>query len=115
METNPEKIIANILADMAEIGDWASIADALAANGRNSHFASREEVMAILRVLKKSPEISVGKVEGGFLDLPDDWDPAEVADQIFSDPQPVGAMMETFIRPTGEWPQREDGAREETS
>lgn len=112
METNPEKIIANILDDMAEIGDWTSIADALAANGRNSHFARREEVLTILTALKQSPEIAVGRLAGDFRDLPDNWSPAQVTDQIFSDPQPVGAMMETLMRPTGEWPENENGSKE---
>lgn len=100
METNPETIIANILDDMAEIGDWTSIADALAANGRNPHFARREEVLTILTALKQSPEIAVGRLAGDFRDLPD--------------PQPVGAMMETLMRPTGKWPQKEKGSKEAT-
>lgn len=114
METNPETIIANILDDMAEIGDWTSIADALAANGRNPHFARREEVLTILTALKQSPEIAVGRLAGVFRDLPDNWSPAEVTDQIFFDPQPVGAMMETLMRPTGKWPQKEKGSKAAT-
>lgn len=106
METDPDKIIANILDDMAEIGDWTSICDAIQANGRKSHQASREEVVAILTAIKHSRTIIPGRLNGGFQDLPPDWDPTTVTGGIFSDPHPVGAMMDVLLRPAGEWPNR---------
>lgn len=108
METNPDKIIVNILDDMAEIGDWTSIADATAANGKNSFHATRGDVAAILTAIKNSQTITPGRLNGGFQDLPADWDPTTVMGGIFSDPNPVGAMMEVLLRPAGEWPKRRD-------
>lgn len=108
METNPDKIIVNILDDMAEIGDWTSIADATAANGKNSFHATREDVVAILTAIKHSQTIIPGRLNGEFQDLPADWDPTTVTDGIFSDPIPAGAMMEVLLRPAGEWPTRQD-------
>ncbi|WP_257159318.1 hypothetical protein [Corynebacterium cystitidis] len=115
METNPEKIITNILDDMAEIGDWTSISDALGANDHNSHFASREEVLTILLAIKQSPELAIGRLDDGFKDLPDSWDPAEITVEIFRDPQPAGAMMEVLMRPTGQWPQRKESSDSPTT
>lgn len=105
METNPVKIIDNILGEMAEIGDWSTICDAIQANGRRAHLASREDIMSILVAIKESPDVSIGRLDGEFQDLPPDWEPSEVTAEIFSDPQPDGAMMEVLIRPTGAWPQ----------
>ncbi|MER0082383.1 hypothetical protein ABRP84_09820 [Corynebacterium sp. KPL2861] len=34
METNPEKIVDNLLKDMSEVDDWICIADATGANGK---------------------------------------------------------------------------------
>lgn len=106
METHPENIIVNILDDMAEIGEWTSISDAIQANGRKSHQDTREDVVAILAAIKSSQVIVPGRLNGGFQDLPADWDPTTVADEIFSDPNPVGAMMDVLLRPAGEWPKR---------
>lgn len=106
METNPEQIISNILDDMAEIGDWVSISDAIQANGRKSHQANREDITLILRAIEQSQEIAIGKINGEFQDFPTDWEPAEVTAEIFSDPQPVGAMMQVLLRPAGQWPEK---------
>ena len=108
METDPDKIIVNILDDMAEIGDSTSISDATTANGKNSFHATREDVVAILTAIKNNQAIIPGRLTGGFQDLPADWDPTTVTNGIFSDPNPVGAMMDVLLRPAGEWPKRQD-------
>lgn len=107
MPTTGASTAARITAIESALTASTSIADVLAANGRNSHFARREEVLTILTALRQSPKIAVGKLDGDFRNLPDNWSSAQVTDQIFSDPQPVGAMMETLMRPTGEWSRRE--------
>ena len=66
METNPVKIINNILGEMAEIGDWSTICDAIQANGRRAHLASREDIMSILVAIKESPDVSIGRFDGEF-------------------------------------------------
>ncbi|AKE38550.1 hypothetical protein [Corynebacterium camporealensis] len=109
METNPEKIIANMLDDMAEIGDWISIADATATNGKNSFHATHEDVMAILTAVKGGQTIIPGKIEGRFQDLPSDWDPSEITSEVFDSPDPIAAVMTVLFRPTGDWPELKDG------
>ncbi|WP_262485199.1 hypothetical protein [Corynebacterium poyangense] len=91
---------------MAEIGDWTSIVDATAANGRNSFYATPEEVFIILTAIKESKQIIPGRLHGGFQDLPDNWDPAIITEEIFADTDPISAMMEVLLRPSGKWPTR---------
>ena len=100
METNPEKIVDNLLNDMSEVNDWISIADATGANGKNSFHATHRDVVIILEAVKESPSVTIGKLAGRFVDLPDDWSPGAVAEAIFSSADPIGAMMDFWFRST---------------
>ena len=100
METNPEKIVGNLLKDMSEVNDWICLADATGANGKNSFHATYRDVVIILEAVKESPSVAIGKLAGGFADLPDGWSPDAVAEAIFSSPDPIGAMMEFWLRST---------------
>lgn len=100
METNPEKIVDNLLKDMKEVHDWICIADATAANGKNSFHATYEDVVTILEAVKEYPSVTIGKLAGRFIDLPDNWSPSDVAEAIFSSADPIGAMMDFWLRST---------------
>lgn len=100
METNPEKIVDNLLKDMNEVDDWICIADATAANGKNASYATFKEVVIILEAVKESPSVTIGKIADRFIDLPDDWSPYDVAEAIFSSAHPIGAMMDFWLRST---------------
>lgn len=77
MPTTGASTAARITAIESALTADTSIADVLAANGRNSHFASREEVLTMLTALKQSPKIAVGRLAGDFRDLPGNWSPAQ--------------------------------------
>ena len=98
METDSRKIVDNILSDMAELNDWISIADATGANGKNSFDATYDDVVAILSAVKNSSAVTLGKLGGGFHDLPDSWSPREIASEVFSSPDPIVEMMNFWIR-----------------
>lgn len=100
METNPEKIIDNILKDMREVDDWICIADATAANEKDAFDATYEDVVTILEAVKESPSVTIGKVTRRFIDLPDNWSPSDVAKTIFSSADPITAMMHFWLRST---------------
>ena len=100
METNPEKIVDNILKDMREVDDWICIADATAANEKDAFDATYEDVVTILRAVKESPSVTIGKVAGRFIDLPDNWSPSDVAKTIFSSANTIVAMMDFWLRST---------------
>lgn len=102
METNPEKIVDNLLKDMREVHDWICIADATAANGKNSFHATYEDVVIILEAVKESPLVALGKIADRFRDLPDDWTPYGIAEDIFSVADPITAMMHFWLRSTEE-------------
>ena len=101
METNPEKIIDNLLKDMREVDDWICIADATAANEKDAFDATYEDVVTILEAVKESPSVTIGKVARRFIDLPDNWSPSDVAKTIFSSADPITAMMHFWLRSTG--------------
>ena len=100
METNPEKIVDNILKDMREVDDWICIADATAANEKDAFDATYEDVVTILKAVKESPSVTIGKVAGRFIDLPDNWSPSDVAKTIFSSANTIVAMMDFWLRST---------------
>lgn len=62
MDLKPETIVSNILSDIAEVNDWASIADATGANDINSSHATPDEVFTILTAVKNSPDLALGTV-----------------------------------------------------
>ena len=98
METDSRKIVDNILSDMAELNYWICIADATGANGRNSFDATYDEVVTILSAIKNSSAVTLGNLGAGFQDLPDSWSPREIASEVFSSPDPIGEMMDFWIR-----------------
>ena len=100
METNPEKIVDNLLKDMKEVHDWICIADATAANEKDAFDATYEDVVTILKAVKESPSVTIGKVAGRFIDLPDNWSPSDVAKTIFSSANTIVAMMDFWLRST---------------
>ena len=100
METNPEKIVDNLLKDMREVDDWICIADATAANEKDAFDATSEDVVTILEAVKESPSVTIGKVAGRFIDLPDNWSPSDVAKTIFSSANTIVAMMDFWLRST---------------
>lgn len=100
METNPEKIVDNLLKDMREVDDWICIADATAANEKDAFDATYEDVVTILEAVKESPSVTIGKVTRRFIDLPDNWSPSDVAKTIFSSENTIVAMMDFWLRDT---------------
>ena len=100
METNPEKIVDNLLKDMREVDDWICIADATAANEKDAFDATYEDVVTILEAVKESPSVTIGKVARRFIDLPDNWSPSDVAKTIFSSENTIVAMMDFWLRST---------------
>lgn len=99
METDSRKIVDNILSDMAELNDWICIADATGANGKNSFYATYDDVVTILSAVKNSSAVMLGKLVGaGFHDLPDTWSPREIASEVFSSSNPTAEMMDFWIR-----------------
>ncbi|WP_284864828.1 hypothetical protein [Corynebacterium rhinophilum] len=102
MDLKPETIVSNILSDIAEVNDWASIAAATGANDINASYATPNEVFTILTAVKNSPDLALGTVTNEFKDFPDSWSPRDITDQIFASPDPIFSMMDIFMRPTKE-------------
>lgn len=106
--TNDEEIVDRILDDMAEIGDWDSIVDALGANGINSHYATEPDVLRILHAVFMGSRVYVGVIAshaGGapLARLPDAETPAAVTRRIFAPSglqDRISEMMRVFIAKT---------------
>ncbi|MGO1949961.1 MAG: hypothetical protein ACTH1D_10015 [Mycobacteriaceae bacterium] len=93
----------NILHDMDEVGDWASIADCLGANDINSHFATRDDVMVICDAVLRDDRVYFGTIfprppGGGLTPLPDKTTAEGLARRIFDEADDtISGMMEFFV------------------
>lgn len=99
------EIVDRILNDMAEIGDWDSVADALGANGINSFHATENDVLQILTAVFKDNRVYVGVIANNSVGsplerLPSTETPESVTRRIFEhqdDNDRIGKMMNIFI------------------
>lgn len=94
--------VDNIIEDMRETEDWATISDALGANGINSHHANREDVERILNAVLQDDRVYVGTLESSapaskLTPVKDTETTKTLTDRIFNDSDPVFAMMNIFI------------------